>query len=270
MAPAIVLNKLTKYFSPGFISGNIFRSASDKKDRIIALQDVSFEVGQGEIFCLIGPNGAGKTTLLKILSSLVLPSSGEALVAGYDVVKDSIAVRNNIGLVSGEERSFYWRISGRQNLEFFASFYNVPKDQTQKRIQELIDLLDIHEPDRVVAKYSSGMKQRLALARALLHDPPVLLMDEPTKSLDPGSVKKFQKTIRDYLCQQQEKTILWATHNLHEAEKICDRVGVICDGRLAAIGTKRELRASAGLGEEATLDDVFEVVSNPKMEESNV
>ena len=262
MSPVIEAKALAKYFFPLLAPGNILQSITRKKEPIVALEDISFEVGAGEIFGLIGPNGAGKTTLLKILASLILPSAGEIRVAGHDVVTDSLAVRNNIGIVSSEERSFYWRISGRKNLEFFGAYYNLSAKRARERIEEVADILEITEIDRVVGQYSSGMKQRLALARSLLHDPPVLLMDEPTKSLDPGNAKKIRSFVTDYLCENDQKTILWATHNLHEAENICNRIGLINKGRLIAVGTLQELRMKAGTGNTASLDAVYDVLSD--------
>ena len=258
MSDIVEANSLTKYFAPRITVGRlIFR----RNGTIAALEDVSFGVKEGEIFGLIGPNGAGKTTLLKMVATLILPSKGSIRVNGYDVVADALAVRQYIGLISGEERSFYWRISGRKNLEFFAAFYNLSKKRAEKRIDELIALLEISAPDRMVGKYSSGMKQRLALARGLLHDPPVCLMDEPTKSLDPGNAAKIRSIVKEHLCLKNKKTILWATHNLQEAETVCDRIGLINYGRLIAVGTMEDLRIKAGSSSTASLEQIYGVLS---------
>jgi ABC-2 type transport system ATP-binding protein len=174
MSHVVEVNKITKYFAPRI---TLRRLLFGRNDTTVALEDVTFAVKEGEVFGLIGPNGAGKTTLLKMLATLILPSKGSIRVSGHDIIANAFAVRQHIGLVSGEERSFYWRISGRKNLEFFSAFYNLSKKVAEKRIDELTALLGITALDRMVGKYSSGMKQRLALARGLLHDPPVCLMD---------------------------------------------------------------------------------------------
>lgn len=260
MSYAVETQGLTKYFPSRITLGKTLRHVFGRGEEIMALEDVTFGVDQGEIFGLIGPNGAGKTTLLKILATLILPSKGHVRIAAHDVVGEPVAVRKCIGLVSGEERSFYWRLSGRRNLEFFATYYNLSKKSAHPRIDKLIELLEISAPDRMVGKYSSGMKQRLALARGLLHDPPVVLMDEPTKSLDPGSAEKLRRFVKEYLCLNGKKTIIWATHNLQEAEKECDRIGLINQGRLIAVGTMEELRVKAGLGRSACLEEVYGVL----------
>ncbi len=260
MSYIVEANGLTKYFFPRITLGKTLRYMFGRKDSIAVLEDVTFAMKKGEIFGLIGPNGAGKTTLLKILATLILPSKGSVRVSGHEAVAESVAVRQCIGLVSGEERSFYWRISGRENLMFFAAFYNISTKLAQKRIEELIKLLEISAPDRMVGEYSSGMKQRLALARGLLHDPPVLLMDEPTKSLDPGNAEKIRNIVKDRLCLKEKKTIIWATHNLQEAETVCDRIGLINHGRLIAVGAMEELRMKAGLGKTASLEEIYGVI----------
>lgn len=199
---------------------------------ICVLNEVNFEVKQGEIFGIIGPNGAGKTTLLKILSTLILPTKGTAHINGYDIVKEQIKVKVSIGLVTGDERSFYWRLTGRKNLEFFATFYNIPKKLAKERIDYLTDLIKIENIDKRVGEYSSGMKQRLGIARSLLHNPPVLLMDEPTKSLDPGSSFELRLFLKEHLSKKEGKTIIIATHNLNEAKQICDNVCLLNQGKM--------------------------------------
>ena len=210
--------------------------------RVQALRGVDMEVGEGEIFGLLGPNGAGKTTLLKILSCLVLPDRGRALVGGVDTVHEA-RVKPQIGLVTSDERSFYWRLSGRENLRFFARLYDVPRTRIEARIDELLQRVDLVEPSaRRFADYSSGMKQRLAIARALLHDPPILLMDEPTRSLDPASALSLRAFVLDELKGKDGKTILLATHNLKEAEAVCDRLAILIAGKVRQVGTVDEVR----------------------------
>jgi ABC-2 type transport system ATP-binding protein len=211
-------------------------------DRVRALGGVDLHVKTGEIFGLLGPNGAGKTTLVKILSCLVLPDRGRALIGGVDVRHEN-KVKPRLGLVHSDERSFYWRLSGRENMRFFARLYDVPGPRIDARIDELLAKVDLVEAaDRRFSGYSSGMKQRLAIARALLHDPPILLMDEPTRSLDPASCLSLRAFIRDELKQRDGKTILLATHNLREAETLCDRIAILVAGTVRQTGTVAEVR----------------------------
>lgn len=202
---------------------------------IKAVENVSLQIERGEVFCLLGPNGAGKTTLLKMLATLILPTSGTVYINGYDIVKDEIGVKSSIGFVGGDERSFYWRLTGKQNLEFYSTFYNISSSQAKKRINELIEFLQIDFPDKSVGEYSTGMKQRLGIARALLHNPPILLMDEPTKSLDPETAQKLHFFLKEELAKKQGKTILFATHNLEEANFMATRIGKMRNGKIEKI-----------------------------------
>jgi ABC-2 type transport system ATP-binding protein len=202
-----------------------------RADRVEALRGVDLRVTEGEILSLLGPNGAGKTTLLKILSCLVLPDRGTALVGGHDTIHENL-VKRLIGYVHSDERSFYWRLSARENLRFFARLYDVPRRQTEARIDELLERVDLMKAaDRPFSGYSSGMKQRVSIARALLHDPPILLMDEPTRSLDPATSRSLRQFILDQLKGRDGKTILLATHDLREAEVVSDRIAILIRGR---------------------------------------
>ena len=213
-----------------------------RAERIHALRGVDLRVPTGEIFGLLGPNGAGKTTLLKILSGLVLPDRGRAMVGGEDTVHED-RVKPRIGLVHSDERSFYWRLSGRENLRFFAELYDVPPRRIEERVAELLARVELGEAsDRRFSDYSSGMKQRLAIARALLHDPPILLMDEPTRSLDPASALALRRFVVDELKARDGKTVLIATHNLKEAEVLCDQVAILVAGLVRQVGTVDEVR----------------------------
>ncbi|MEM2941776.1 MAG: ABC transporter ATP-binding protein [Thermoproteota archaeon] len=208
----------------------------------LVLDSICLSIAKGEIFGLLGPNGAGKTTLLKILATLVLPTSGKVFVNGYDVVKEEEKVRQLIGLFTGRERSFYFRLSGQQNLEFFGAMQGLKRPILKKRIAEILARLglDAHK-DQMYMNYSTGMKRKLGLARALLADPPIYLLDEPTSSLDPTSVREIHQIIREL--KSQNKTILLATHNMHEAEQLCDRIGILNAGQLLKVDTSENLRA---------------------------
>ena len=220
----------------------LLRHPFGRAERIEALRGVDLQVRQGEIFALLGPNGAGKTTLLKILSSLVLPDEGQATVAGYDTIKEN-QVKRCLGLVNSDERSFYWRLSARQNLRFFARLYDVPGRRIDSRIDALLDRVEMTEAaDRPFAGYSSGMKQRVAIARALLHDPPILLMDEPTSSLDPASARKLRQFVLEELNGRDGKTVVLASHNLREVEVLASRVAVLVSGKMRQVGTIDEVR----------------------------
>ena len=212
-------------------------------DRVTALDGVDLEVDRGEVFGLLGPNGAGKTTLLKILACLVLPDAGRCTVHGHDVLVDDRAVKRAIGYVTADERSFYWRLSARQNLIFFARLYGVPGSHLATRVDALLARMEL--ADRAAepfSSFSSGMRQRLALARALLHDPPIMVLDEPTRSLDPVTAAHIRTFVRRDLASGEGKTILLATHNLHEAAEICDRMAVLARARVRQVGRLDDFR----------------------------
>jgi ABC-2 type transport system ATP-binding protein len=199
----------------------------------VALRGIDLEVPWGGIVALLGPNGAGKSTLLRILGTTVLPDRGRAEVAGHDVVSDPGAARRCLGLVLGEERSWYWRLSGRDNLQFFAALQGMPRAAARARAAELLDDIDLTDAaDRRFDRYSSGMRARLSLARALLCEPPVLLFDEPTRTLDPVAASAFRQEVR----RQAEagRAVLFATHDLHEAAAVASRVVVMVGGSVVA------------------------------------
>lgn len=210
-----------------------------------ALKDVSFNMLRGELVGLLGPNGAGKTTLLKILCGLVLPNDGEAEVLGVSTANPGVS--RMLGMANGDERSFYWRLTARENLNFFARLHGLHRATRHARVAELLAAVELEgEAERRFADLSAGMKQRLAVARALLSDAPVLLMDEPTRSLDPLHTERIVAWIRDRLHGVYGKSILLATHDLHVARRICDRVLVLVEGRLRMDGSPSELTAITG------------------------
>jgi ABC-2 type transport system ATP-binding protein len=215
-----------------------------RAERVVALRGVSVEVLPGEVFGLLGPNGAGKTTLLKILACLVLPTTGRAEVNGLDVARDERRVRRSIGFVTSDERSFYWRLTGRENLAFFGRLYGLGSEAARRRSAELIEAVELAPvADQQFMAYSSGMKQRLAIARALLHDPPILCLDEPTRSLDPIAAKHLRRFVAERLNRREGKTVLLATHNLPEAEEMCGRLAVLDSGRVLRQGSVAEITA---------------------------
>lgn len=213
------------------------------KPPVEALRDVSLKVREGEIFGLIGPNGAGKTTLTKIIATLVQPTEGRATVRGFDSVRDAEKVRAQIGLATAEERSFYWRLTSVQNLLFFARLYGMEERAARLRIQELLALFEMEDGGRRrFGELSTGNKQRLAVARALLPGPPVLLLDEPTRSLDPLAAARLRTVISRLVKVEPPVSILLTSHNLSEVEELCDRVAVISQGRIRAVDTPKNLR----------------------------
>jgi ABC-2 type transport system ATP-binding protein len=215
-----------------------------KRDHpMTALDRVNFTIAPGAVFGLLGPNGAGKTTLIKILSTLVLPDSGQALVFGTDVVKHPRAVLKKLQAVLAEGWGFERRLTGRQNLEFYATLYGIPREMARKRIDELLDFCQLGDAaDRMFQKYSTGMTRKLLVGRALLTDASVLLFDEPTSGLDPNSAADFRGFLKNVLVRERGKTLIWATHNLWEAQQVCDTIGVLNKGHIIATGTPSEVR----------------------------
>jgi ABC-2 type transport system ATP-binding protein len=207
----------------------------------VALAGIDLAIQPGELFGLLGPNGAGKTTTTKILTTLLLPDSGQARVLGLDVVKQTSAVRSRIGFVFGGDRGLYWRLSGLNNLRYFADLYRIPPDVSKRRIGELLERLGLagREHDKVEV-YSRGMKQRLHLARGLLNDPEVLFLDEPTIGLDPVGARELRVLVRELA--DAGKTIFLTTHYMFEADSICDRIAVIKKGAIVAEGTPSSIK----------------------------
>jgi ABC-type multidrug transport system ATPase subunit len=202
---------------------------------VVALDGIDLDVGAGEIVALLGPNGAGKSTLLRILGTTVLADAGRATVMGYDVALDAIAVRRSTGLMIGDERSWYWRLTGRHNLEFFAALHGLRRPAARARAQQLLGEVGLEQAaDRRFAGYSSGMRARLSLARALISEPPVLLLDEPTQNLDPVAAARFRETVLE-LAEERGTGVLFATHDLHEAAEIATRVIGLARGRVAFV-----------------------------------
>ncbi|MBI4322781.1 MAG: ABC transporter ATP-binding protein [Candidatus Omnitrophica bacterium] len=242
MPPAIEVRGLTKVFYPARPFGAWLRAPWRRGEPIRALEDISLTVNAGEVFCLMGSNGAGKTTLLKILTGLLLPTSGTVLINGQDVARISARLRSQVGFASSDRPGFYDQLTGRQNLAFFAALYGLSTRQAARRIAELTELLEIAAPDQPYQACSAGMKQRLLLARALLHDPPIVLLDEPAKSLDPLRAETLRALLHDRFARSG-KTVLLTTHSAAEAEACTGRIAVLQRGGLKACGTVRDISA---------------------------
>jgi ABC-2 type transport system ATP-binding protein len=214
---------------------------------IEAVRGISFSVEPGELFGLLGPNGAGKTTTIKMLITLLIPTAGTARVLGLDVVREAHEVRKRIGYVFGGERGVYERLSGYDNLRYFAELYGVPAREQKRRIEELLELVGLKGREHERAEgYSRGMKQRLHVARGLLHDPEVLFLDEPTIGLDPVGAREVRATIASLT--EAGKTVLLTTHYMFEADALCDRIAVISKGSIVAEGTPLDLKRGVAQG----------------------
>jgi len=212
-----------------------------KPKEVVAVEDISFEIRQGELFGLLGPNGAGKTTTVKMLTTLLIPSAGSASILGLDVVREAEQVRPRIGFIFGGERGLYGRLSGLDNLRYFATLYYVDAQIAKQRIHELLELVGLNgRENEKVEGYSRGMRQRLHIARALLHDPEVLFLDEPTMGLDPVGARELRIAVKNL--QSARKTILLTTHYMFEADALCQRIAVINKGRIVALDTPEKLK----------------------------
>src|SRR5215831_1520771 len=224
-------------------TGTVRRHAKE----IEAVRGIDFEVPEGELFGLLGPNGAGKTTTIKMLITLLIPTAGTARVLGLDVVRNPVEVRRRIGYVFGGERGVYDRLSGYDNLRYFAELYGVPPREQKPRIEGLLELVGLRGREHERAEgYSRGMKQRLHVARGLLNDPDVVFLDEPTIGLDPVGARDVRATIASLT--EAGKTVLLTTHYMFEADALCDRIAVIAKGRIVAEGTPGELKAGVAEG----------------------
>ena len=243
MGFAVETHNLTKVFK------------KSRNSETVAVEGVNLTVQAGSVLAILGPNGAGKTTLLRILAGLIHPSAGRAHICGLDVVQGEARERGLVGISLGDDRSLYARLSGRRNLDFFAALHGLSRREATQRIDELGKILEI-PLDQSVQGSSAGIRQRILIARALLHDPSVLLLDEPTKSLDPTSAQGLRGFIRERLADHLGKSVLIATHNLAEAEALGDEIAIMKQGRIRACGSLDTLRGIAGLAT-GTLEDVF-------------
>lgn len=260
---AVELKGLTKRFTARGIEEHGRRRRAVRRE-IIAVDSLDLTIRRGELFGLLGPNGAGKTTTIRMICTLLEPTSGTVRVWAHDAGLAPTEVRRHLGVVLMGERSVYWRLTGRENLEYFAALYQVPREIAKTRITELLDRVGLTpRADDLVERYSTGMRQRLALIKAMVHDPPVLLLDEPTTGLDPQAARNIRDLIR-HLHRSEEKTIILTTHYMEEADQLCERVGIIDQGRIIALDAPQALkRGYAGARvehpkpQETTLEDVF-------------
>jgi ABC-2 type transport system ATP-binding protein len=248
---SIETTSLTKRFAKKRHSG-IFSFLRRNRHKIIqkeindftlALNKVSIKIRQGELFGLLGPNGSGKTTMIKCLSTILIPDEGTATINGFDVIKETSKVRASLGMVVGGERTLYWKLTARDNLMYFSSLYKMRKSYAKKRVEELLQTFNLSDrADERLEDYSTGMRQKVAIARALLHDPPILLLDEPTIGLDPNFSRQIRRQIRE-LSVKHGKTIFLTTHYMDEADQLCDRIAFINKGNIIAVETPSKLKA---------------------------
>jgi ABC-2 type transport system ATP-binding protein len=206
-----------------------------------AVDGVSLQIEQGEVFGLLGPNGAGKSTTIRMLCTLLEPSSGTALVNGYDIRKQANRVRQSLGTVLAGERSIYWKLTARENLEYFAALYHLPPALAHQRIDELLERMELKgRANELVEKYSTGMRQRVSISKALLARPPIILLDEPTLGLDPQAARQVRELVLEL--KAEGHTILLTTHYMEEADQLSDRIGIIDQGRIIALDTPSALK----------------------------
>jgi len=213
----------------------------EPKTMFTAVKGVDIQIKRGEIFGLLGPNGAGKSTTIRMLCTLLEPTSGTAHVNGFDIVTQANDVRRSLGTVLAGERSIYWKLTGRENLEYFAALNHIPSAIAKKRVEELIERMELKDrANELVEKYSTGMRQRVAIAKALLARPPILLLDEPTLGLDPQAARNLRELIAQL--KQEGHTILLTTHYMEEADQLSDRIGIIDSGKVIALDTPEGLK----------------------------
>lgn len=228
----------------------------------VALDNINFEVKEGELFGLLGENGAGKTTMLRILSTIMAPTSGTANVLGYDIVKDEEKVRGSIGILFGGETGLYERLTARENIEYFGKLNDMDAESIKSRIDELVKLFGMQEYiDKKVGGFSKGMKQKASFARSIVHNPKVMLLDEPTSGLDVTAIIEVHNFIKD--CKKQGKTVIFSSHTMSEVEELCDRIAILHKGKIMDVGTQDELKKKYNVN---TVTEVFTKLVGEKNE----
>ncbi len=234
-----------------------------RKQTVEAVRDVSFTCRPGEVYGLLGANGAGKTTTLRMLGTILRPTSGTASVAGFDIGSDAHRVRQRVGFLS-TQTALYGRLTAREFVRYFGRLHDVSAEDLDRRVEEIFERLDMNEfRDRRCDKLSTGQKQKTSIARTLIHDPPVMIFDEPTAGLDVLAQRTILAFVRE--CRDRKKTVIFSTHVMSEAEKLCDRLGIIHSGRLVAEGTIAELRQKYAM---ADLEDLFVHLVSPNGKEA--
>jgi len=217
-----------------------------------ALKDISFKVPKGEVLGLLGENGAGKTTTLRILATMLKPTKGTAILSGHDILKNQQAVRREIGILFGGESGLYDRLTARENIAYYAELNDISKEEIKERIDYLTKILDMEEYiDRRVGKFSKGMKQKVAIARSIVHNPPIMLFDEPTSGLDVTAARTIHSFIEE--CRKEGKTVIFSSHSMVEVEKLCERVAIIHKGNIIEEGSIEELKTKYN----KNLEDLF-------------
>ncbi|RLF96210.1 ABC transporter ATP-binding protein [Thermococci archaeon] len=242
----IIVSDLTKKF----VKKGKRKLLRREKEDILAVDHISVKVKKGELFGLLGPNGAGKTTLVKCLATLLIPDEGTATIDGHDIITDPISVRKILGITTGGERTLYWKLSARDNLKYFASLYGLSSKDAEERIDYLLDIMDLKKKQHQrLEKYSTGMRQKVSIARAILHDPKILLLDEPTLGLDPSFSMFLRSFIKNELNKKEGKTILLTTHYMDEADQLCDRIAFVDKGKLIVVDTSKNLKRNVSKNE---------------------
>ncbi|MBI4845533.1 MAG: ABC transporter ATP-binding protein [Candidatus Omnitrophica bacterium] len=250
----LCVENVSKKFYPALRLREIVSFHFKKENPVQALDNICFSLPIGKILGILGPNGAGKTTLLKIISTLILPDKGKVWVDKYSVGKDDEKIKSIIGLADSEERSFYWRLTGMQNLEFFASMHGLDKVKAKTKIRELFKLFNIDYEEKRFDTYSTGMKRNFSLMRAVLGNPRLILLDEPTKSLDYNSSLNLRNIIKNF--SQEGKSIIIATHDIPQAEQLCDIFAIFDKSRVQAFGSLAQLRKIFGQ-DELPLEQIY-------------
>jgi ABC-2 type transport system ATP-binding protein len=219
------------------------RREADRRETFRAVDGIDLAVVEGEVFGILGPNGAGKTTTMRMLATLLEPTAGHATILGHDLATEARAIRRRLGAVLSGERSLYWKLTARENLEYFAALYHVPSSETGPRIADILEALHLTDrADDYVEKFSTGMRQRLVLARALLPSPSLLLLDEPTVGLDPQAARDLRERVVQL--RDEGRTVLLTTHYMEEADQLCDRIAIVDHGRIVALDTPDRLKRS--------------------------
>ncbi len=260
----VIVNGVTKRFVPLRSLHEVLGRPFDRPAPLMALDDVSFGAERGCLIGLFGPNGAGKTTLLKILATLLAPEQGEVRIAGRSPEDDPVFIKRNVGLVTCQERSFFWRLTGRENLAFFAALHGLDGPVARRRMKLLFDDFRVDDPDKRFDAYSSGTRQKFSFIRGLLHDPPLLLLDEPFSNLDAPTRRFLKNLLKSQFVARQKKTVLLATHEIAEHAPLCDRFLCLKAGRLCLDATAEGLRRAHDLDPAAgTQDFLINILEAP-------